>query len=241
MAQDVLGEHLPKVLQDNEILKSMISDLTKEVSTLKEQVIDLNHAISKFHNSSTSPGPDNYQSEPLLSKPQPSTEHPLDQFRIHLTSPVFQPATEQTTFQEKTQHQTPNPLKESFTNARSWTSPEEQLDYEAEPDHSTNTNALFDLHFPPMSKNKQKLSAPHVNSTSTIKKGWAIADSSLPVTISNFSRQEQKQPQLSHLEISGKLPDFQNATNGIQFLLPIFNSRLCPSLFCDVHKSKLNK
>ena len=214
--QDVLGEHLPKVLQDNEILKSMISDLTKEVSTLKEQVMDLKHTISKFHNSSTSPGPDSSQSELFFSKPQPSTEHPLDQFRIHLKSPVFQPATEQRTIQEETQHQTPNLLKESscFTNTRSWTSPEEQPDYEAEPDHSSS----FNLHFPPIPKNKQKMSAPPcVNSTSTIKKGWAIAASSLPVSISNFSRQEPKQPQLSHLEISGELPDFQNASNGIQF------------------------
>ena len=233
--QDVLGEHLPKVLQDNGNLKSMILDLTKEVSTLKEQVMDLKHAISKFHNSLTSPGPDSSQSESFLSKPQPSTEYPLDQFRIHLKSPVFQPANEQRTIQEETQHQTPNLLNETFPNARSWTSPEEQPDYEAEPDHSSS----FNLHFPPMPKNKQKMSAPCVNSTSTIKKGWAIAASSLPVSISNFSRQEPKQPQLSHLEISGELPDFQNASNGIQFLLPIFNSRLCPSLFCDVHRELL--
>ena len=33
--QDVLGQHLPKVLHENEILKNLISDLTKEVSALK--------------------------------------------------------------------------------------------------------------------------------------------------------------------------------------------------------------
>ena len=86
--QDVLGEHLPKVLQDNGNLKSMIFDVTNQVSTLKEQVMDLKHAISKFHNSSTSPGPNSSQSESFLSKPQPATEHPLAQFHIHLKSPV---------------------------------------------------------------------------------------------------------------------------------------------------------
>ena len=160
-----------------------------------------NIAISKFHNSSTSPGPDSYQSEPLLSKPQPSTEHPLDQFCIHLESPVFQTATEQTTFQEETHHQTPNPLKESFTNARSWTSTEGQQDYEAEPDHSSNANALFDVHFLPMSKNKHKFSAPHANSTSPIKKGWAIAASSFPVSIQISPGKSQATPTLTFRDI----------------------------------------
>ena len=234
--QDVLGEHLPKVLQENEILKTMLSGLTKEVSTLKEQVNNLEHVISQLNNSTRAPGLDSCQSGPLLSKPQRSTEHPLDQFRIHLQSPVYQPATEQT-FQEENQAQTPNTLKGSDKNARTWTSPKEEPDYEAEQHHSPNGQVLFDVNFPPISKNQQKLSSLRDNSIPTLKKGWAIAASSLPVP--NFSRQEPKQPQLSHLEISGELPDFQNSTNAIQFLLPIFNSRLCPSLFCDVRRHLL--
>ena len=153
------------------------------VSRLNEQVIGLKHAISKLNtcNSTRSTGPDIYQSGPLLSKPERSTEHPPDQFGIHLKSPVFQPATEQTTFQEENQAQTPNPLKESDKNARTWTSPEEEPDYEAEQHHSPNGQVLFHVNFPPISKNKQKLSSPRDNSIPTLKKGWAIAASSLPV------------------------------------------------------------
>ena len=44
--QDVLGEHLPEVLQENKILKNMICDLTKEVSILKDQVLELTHCNS---------------------------------------------------------------------------------------------------------------------------------------------------------------------------------------------------
>ena len=116
------------------------------------------------------------------------------------------------------------------------TSPEEDSDYEQEPDHSSNAQALYDQHFPAIAKNKPTISAPRNNATTYSKRGWAIAASSLPVPISNALRNVPKHPHLSHLEISGELPDFRNSVHGANFLLPILNSRLCPALFCDARK-----
>jgi hypothetical protein len=64
--------------------------------------------------------------------------------------------------------------------------------------------------------NWHRVSKPSVAPNSiriTIKKGWVIAASRLLVSISIFLRQEPKQLKLSHLKVSGELPDFQNATN----------------------------
>ena len=49
-------------------------------------------------------------------------------------------------------------------------------------------------------------------------------------------RNETKQHQLTHLEISGDLPDFGNAKTSLDFLIPIINSRLFPALLCDLRK-----
>ena len=96
-------------------------------------------------------------------------------------------------------------------------SPEEDSNYEQQPDHSSNTQALYDQHFPAIAKTRPTISPTPNNATTYAKRGWAIAASSLPVPISNAIRNVLKHPQLSHLEISGELPDFLNSVHGVNF------------------------
>ena len=43
--QDVLGEHLPKVIQENETLKSMLGKLSEQVSNLQKEILDLKNTL----------------------------------------------------------------------------------------------------------------------------------------------------------------------------------------------------
>ena len=226
--RDVFTETAPQLLKENEILKNMLTHLTEQVLQLKLEIVELKKL-------STPVFLDNFQSGPLQPNTHPTTEQ-LPNFRIQVKSPISQPATDQTTFQEGNNAQNSTPPRENFENLRRLTSPEEDSDYEQEPDHSSNAQALYDQHFPAIAKNRPTISPTRNNATTYAKRGWAIAASSLPVPISNALRNVPKHPHLSHLEISGELPDFLNSVHGANFLLPILNSRLCPALFCDARK-----
>jgi len=43
--QDVLGEHLPKVIQENETLKSMLGKLSAQVSNLQKEILELKNTL----------------------------------------------------------------------------------------------------------------------------------------------------------------------------------------------------
>ena len=164
----------------------MLTHLTEQVLHLKLKIIELKKlTIPAFL--------DNFQSRPSQPNTPPPTEQ-LPNFHIQVTSPISKPATDQTTFQEGNNAQNSTPPRENFENLRRLTSPEEDSDYEQEPDHSSNTQALYDQHFPAIAKNKPTISAPRNNATTYAKRGWAIAASRLPVPISNTLRNGSKHP-----------------------------------------------
>ena len=218
--QDVLGEHLPKVIQENETLKSMLGKLSAQVSNLQKEILDLKNTLRP------SVSPEN----PQLGQNPPFQ----NDFVINVKSQTSLPAPTQK-FQGEVQGTDSTPRRAKLTQ-REWASPEEYPDYEEEPS-SHKRAMLYEENFPALTiPHNQDKSSHQIQQPTLIKRGWAIASSSLPVPMSKKFRNETKQHQLTHLEISGDLPDFGNAKTSLDFLIPIINSRLCPALLCDLRK-----
>ena len=97
---------------------------------------------------------------------------------------------------------------------------------------------VYEKKFPTLTNpHNQEKSSHQIKQPILKKRGWAIASLSLPFSMTKKIRNETKQHQLSHLDISGDLPDFENAKTSLDFLIPIINSRLCPALLCDLRKA----
>jgi len=219
--QDVLGEHLPKVIQENETLKSMLGKLSEQVSNLQKEILDLKNTLRP---SVSSQNPQLGQNPPFQND-----------FVINVKSQTSLPAPTQK-FQGEVQGTDSTPRRVKLTQ-REWASPEEDPDYEEEP-FSHKQAMLYEENFPALTiPHNQDKSSHQIQQPTLIKRGWAIASSSLPVPVVKKFRNETKQHQLSHLEISGDLPDFENAKTSLDFLIPIINSRLCPALLCDLRKA----
>ena len=222
--QEVFTAAVPQLVQENEILKSMLTDLSKQVSDLQREIYEMKVAKPLAF-------PDNFHQGISLQKLNPSTtETPSNAFVIDVKGDTSQPASKQI-HQKEVQHllTTPN----SKLPNKEWASPEEDPDYEQ--DYS---QSMYEENFPalpnpsqenPFKNNSNRVSKPNVAPTG-IKSGWAIASSSLPVHIKPFVKKTNI-PQVLHLEISGDLPNFESSNKSIQFLLSILNSRLCPVLF----------
>ena len=218
--QDVLGEHLPKVIQENETLKSMLGKLSAQVSNLQKEILELKNTLRP----SVSPETSQLGQNPPFQ----------NDFVINVKSQTSLPAPTQK-FQGEVQGTDSTPRKAKLTQ-RLWASPEEYPDNEEEPS-SLKRAMLYEEIFPALTNpHNQDKSSHQIQQPTLIKRGWAIASSSLPVPMSKKIRNETKQHQLTHLEISGDLPDFGNAKTSLDFLIPIINSRLCPALLCDLRK-----
>jgi len=222
--QEVFTAAVPQLVQENEILKSMLTDLSKQVSDLQREINEMKVAKPLAL-------PDIFHQGISLQKLNPSTtETPSNAFVIDVKGDTSQPTSKQI-HQKEVQHPltTPN----SKLPNKEWASPEEDPDYEQ--DYS---QSMYEEHFlaipnpsqeNPFKNNSNRVSKPNVAPTG-IKSGWAIASSSLPVHIKPFVKKTNI-PQVLHLEISGDLPNFESSNKSIQFLLSILNSRLCPVLF----------
>ena len=222
--QEVFTAAVPQLVQENEILKSMLTDLSKQVSDLQREIYEMKVAKPLAF-------PDIFHQGISLQKLDPSTtETPSNEFVIDVKGDTSQPASKQI-HQKEVQHPltTPN----SKLPNKEWASPEEDPDYKK--DYS---QSIYEENFPalpnpsqenPFKNNSNRVSKPNVAPTG-IKSGWAIASSSLPVHIKPFVKKTNI-PQVLHLEISGDLPNFESSNKSIQFLLSILNSRLCPVLF----------
>ena len=222
--QEVFTAAVPQLVQENEILKSMLTDLSKQVSDLQREIYEMKVAKPLAF-------PDIFHQGISLQKLNPSTtETPSNAFVIDVKGDTSQPASKQI-HQKEVQHPltTPN----SKLPNKEWASPEEDPDYEQ--DYS---QSMYEENFPalpnpsqenPFKNNSNRVSKPNVAPTG-IKSGWAIASSSLPVHIKPFVKKTNI-PQVLHLEISGDLPNFESSNKSIQLLLSILNLRLCPVLF----------
>ena len=98
--QDVLGVHLPKVIQENETLKSMLGKLSGQVSNLQKEILDLKNTL----------------------RPSVSPEHPQlrqnpsfqNDFVINVKSQTSRPAPTQT-FQGEVQGTESTPCRAKLT------------------------------------------------------------------------------------------------------------------------------
>jgi hypothetical protein len=123
-----------------------------------------------------------------------------------------------------------------FQANQEWKSPEEDSDYEAE-EALMSINYLKEFPALPVSLQKEATASSTRNAPPTpLQRGWAIAASSLPVSNSKILKKEDKRYQVSQIEISGDLPDFETFDSSSKFLIPIINSRLCPTLLCNVQR-----
>ena len=123
-----------------------------------------------------------------------------------------------------------------FQANQEWKSPEEDSDYEAE-EAQMSINYLKEFPALPVSLQKEATASSTRNAPPTpLQRGWAIAASSLPVSNSKILKKEDKRYQVSQIEISGDLPDFETFDSSSKFLIPIINSRLCPTLLCNVQR-----
>ena len=197
----------------------MLGTLSAQVSNLQKEICDLKKTLQ----------PSVFPEKTQLGQNPPFQ----NDFVINVKSQTSQPAPTQL-FQGEVQRTDSTPQLAKLIQ-REWASPEEYPDYE-EP--SSHKQAMVDEeNFPALTNpHNQEKSSHQIQQPTLIKRGWAIASSNLPVPISKKLRNETKQHQLSHLEISGDLPDFGNAKTSLDFLIPIVNSRLCPALLCDLRK-----
>ena len=222
--QEVFTAAVPQLVRENEILKSMLTNLSEQVSTLQREIYEIKAAKAPAFSDIL------HQGVSLQKRNPSSTETPSNAFVINVNSDTFQPALKQI-HQMEVQHllSTPN----SKLPNKEWASPEEDPDYEQDFSQSK-----YDENFPalpnPSQENHSKFNSDRVSKPSvahtSIKSGWAIASSSLPAHTKPFGKKTNT-PQVLHLEISGELPNFESSNKSIQFLLPILNSRLCPVLF----------
>ena len=242
--QDVLSEHLPKVLQENEALKSMISHLTEQVSNLHQEISALKFKPHSVERSSVH-SENNLQSGPTQQKIAFTATERLTTDKGNLPDP----ATQVNEFEKLPDSKFISPQIKYLQNSQ-WASPEEDFEYERE---SSNGMIIFNEDFPdfPMGiapgtnfqskintfslQNPNKIILNSKPAYSQVARGWGIAAAKIPTVASRHPREINSN--LTNLEISGDLPDFQNNfEENANFLLSILNSRLCPILSSDLQR-----